>query len=123
MSEKYKPEEGDRVRVVLEGEVAYVSGGDFEVGAPFESNYIRLGTEHVVSVEKLEPPVTVFKPGDRLRSTGHGIYEVTLGDSGYLQHYSEAAGGGVEYYGYAGNEREVFTSENYELLELVPKPF
>lgn len=53
----YQPSDGDRVRVVLEGEAGGVRTG--AVGAGFTvggANWIRLRGDHVVSVEKLDDP-------------------------------------------------------------------
>ena len=119
MSEKYKPRTGDRVRVVLEGEVGLLSPRrrGFDIGGS-GGNHIYPDAGHVISIEKLEPPVTVFKPGDRLRRKDGWDYEVTIADDGYLQHFE---GGSVRYYpGYSHDE---FTSERYDKLEFIEPPF
>ncbi len=57
MSEKPMPKTGDRVRVVLEGEVTDVHSVGFAVGRRGGNcDYIYPPAEHVVSVEILPPP-------------------------------------------------------------------
>lgn len=88
MSEKYTPVEGERVRVVLEGEVTYLARHGFSVGDGTANNYITAHAEHVVSVEKIEPPVEVFKKGDTVRSLNSHSYVFTIGRDGYFDHYN-----------------------------------
>lgn len=60
----YQPQIGDRVRVVLEGAVRNTSGDFFTIGPDGYVNGIRLGAEHVVSVERLPDPEPDWQPGD-----------------------------------------------------------
>lgn len=76
MSSDYEPSIGDRVRVILEGYVTYFdpSGEGFDVSpdvAGFDDgrNFITPTACHVVSVEKIEPPLP-SAPGSVLRYTG-----------------------------------------------------
>lgn len=65
-----------------------------------------------VTVEKVEPPVEVFKPGDRLRRTDFGGYEITLGTQGYLQH--PPLSGESRYTEYGADPDDFFNSKNFE---------
>lgn len=74
----YKPSNGDRVRVVLEGAVGDVdSTGGFMLGTGLSRNYIdRDDSDHVVSIEKMDDPepavgsVVVDKDGDAWQRSG-----------------------------------------------------
>jgi hypothetical protein len=85
----YKPQVGDQVRVVVEGEVELVDGFGFTVGPQFPVIY-EDDKDVLVSVEKIEPPVEVFGPGDVVRRLVDRDYVYALGDNGYtnltLQH-------------------------------------
>lgn len=114
---KYKPVAGDRVRVVLEGEVGWVSGsgtGNFEVGTG--DSYVNPDRAEVVSVDKIEPPVEVFKPGDVVRERTTGVHYALAVDGWTLlngrdsRHYRKNATGG-----YVGGE---FNSVAYERVPL-----
>lgn len=102
---------GDRVRVVLEGEIGTVGRtGSFLLGRRAE-NHIDPNYEHVVSVEKLEPPVEVFKPGDVVRSKGgYDLWFITRG--GYAYANGPNAGAHFEDGG------EPFTSQLYEKVDI-----
>lgn len=122
MGEKYSPKVGDRVRVVLEGEVAQVySDGDF--GIELVEHY-RTDFPHEadISVEKIEPGailpdgLTISEDGSHLNWLGEnyvrqqveepvevfkpgdrvrslaGGAEYTLADLGYISHGSERTG-------------------------------
>lgn len=113
MTENYVPQVGDRVRVVMEFD-ATADGSDCICtnGGPVALEY--LDSPIVVSVEKIEPPVEVFKPGDRLRRLEGWNYEITLGDEGFFQHFNT---GKVSFYRYDGSSgAKSFTSERYELV-------
>ena len=115
MSESYTPVEGDRVRVVLEGVADDIRYERFRIGGgTLFANIIDPNKDHVVSVEKLEPPVTVFKPGDTVRNKKLHEYIYTVAENGYYDHYAACV--------FTDGE-ELFTSRDYELVELVPKPF
>lgn len=60
----YTPRKGDRVRVVIEGEVTEAPWSDrFKVGASWaDGNIIIPAAEHVVSVERLAPKLPTI-PG------------------------------------------------------------
>ena len=101
---------GDRVRVVLEGEVASVHGQDVLIDSGSRLKHVVV-EDHVVSIEVLKPPVERFKPGDRLRRKDFEPgYEITLADEGYLQHFSN---GTVHYF---SHRSDVFNSDSYELV-------
>jgi hypothetical protein len=111
---------GDRVRVTFDGAVTdaptfvkrlRVTTDDHKYGVRGSLAWVEV--EHV---EKIEPPVEVFKPGDRLRRKGwEGAYEITLGSEGYLQHLTS---GGVSYSTYTASPREFFNSENFDKVDL-----
>lgn len=110
----YQPKKGDRVRIVIEGPWLYTDETDVEYTA--RTKGIVVADDDTFSIEKIEPPVTVFKSGDRIRRIGAGYepgmgYQVTLGDEGYLQHFTV---GGSDYCEYTGTEE--FTSDFYELV-------
>lgn len=69
--EEYRPQLGDTVRVTLEGEVTTVWGGD-DYGITLNGNtLLSNSTMRKASVEKVEPPIEVFQPGDTIRSKAH----------------------------------------------------
>ena len=114
MSENYKPKKGDRVRVVLEGEATYCDTPGFGVGTGEYLNFIVPTREHVVSVEKVEPPVEVFGPGDTVRRKNtRPAYIYSLGHEGYFSHQ-------VNYFREwsSGTNNTEFTSKHYERLDL-----
>jgi hypothetical protein len=57
MSDKYVPERGDTVRVVLEGEVSQVSGEWFNVSRDGYGTSVNLERGYFVSAEKVAPPL------------------------------------------------------------------
>jgi hypothetical protein len=111
----YKPKVGDRVRVVLEGEVDDPARG--------YGTYVRDGdgitsfvaAEHVVSIEKIEPPVEVFKEGlvVRRRAGVNAGRVYTLGVGTYVPH---SDGYEIEYG--VGYTRGFFNAENFERVTL-----
>lgn len=108
---------GDYVRVTIEG---YHTNAhplvEYGTHAGDERNWEYESTDSdTVTIEKLEPPVEVFKPGDRLRRKGLGNYEITLGDEGYLQHL---ASGRTVYAKYGADAPDFFNSENFEKLNI-----
>lgn len=119
---EYKPQGGERVRVVLEGDVADdVNSIGFsleqETGGFFP---IMWDDSSVVSIEKIEPPVEVFKPGDRVRSKASGA-EFTLGEDGYLAHRNPAREPHYSRwmdYRVTATQPSHFTSQKYERVEL-----
>lgn len=87
----YKLEKGDRVRVVLEGEVDDVAPGGFWTGEGAQSNYISNRAGHVVSVELISKPLQVaasasgaeapdIRVGDLVKATNKANTEVTWTD-------------------------------------------
>jgi hypothetical protein len=109
----YKPVKGDRVRVVLEGTAEGTATSPRTTG---EFCLDENPLDNAVSVEKVEPPVTVFKPGDvvRSKSTGsvyprrrrlHGVH-VPLG-------LTDPASGSLLT---DGDPADEFTSNKYELV-------
>lgn len=112
MSE-YRPEVGDRVRIVIEGDVRSVdSNGDFYT----KDNCFEPGQDTIVSIEKVKPPVEVFKPGDVVRHKRQR-FVVALDRSGYT-YLSESANNGHRFAYEQGYEPDDFTSEDYERVEL-----
>lgn len=111
--EKYRPVKGDRVRVVLEGEVVEaLSSTTFTVGeAGTWENLINQEREHVVSVEKIEPPVEVFGPGDTVRSRFYPNLVYSIGDDGCYAHHARE-------WRPAGEDDSYFTSATHERVEL-----
>lgn len=113
---------GDYVRVTIEG--TYEGGDGFITPGVHKDDErdweYASGEGDTVTVEKVEPPVVVFKPGDRIRrklTNGWDIpYEITVADEGYLQHHS---GGRVVWRG----TRLEFTSEDFEKVHLAEVPF
>src|SRR5690348_2997757 len=115
----YKPKKGDRVRVVLEGEVYHVTEGRFGVSddpSDGRGNIIYPDKGHAVSIEKIEPPVEVFGPGDVVRprneSYRHLIY--LLGANGYS--FIDTAPGGHVFH--KRDTARKFTSATYEKVDL-----
>ncbi len=73
--EKYRPRQGERVRVVLEGSVtAAAESGRFHVGRQLAGSCIDLGQPHVVSVERLPDPEPKWQVGDIVESPGAGLW-------------------------------------------------
>lgn len=72
MSENYQPKVGDRVRVVLEGEVTYVNASGFDIN---EGPFFSTDATEVVSVEKVAPPLPTT-PGSVIRSSLTGTTAV-----------------------------------------------
>ena len=109
----YKPQKGDRVRVVLEGKVLGTDKNGFSLGA-YDGNFIIPGAEHVVSIEKIEPPVEVFKPGDVVRAKWNDGFLYSLGRDGYFSHSSAL------WFPYEDSitQAKDFTSRVYERVEL-----
>ena len=112
----YAPKVGDRVRVVLEGVVkeeinTFGIKMDNDAGQWLAELYIdRPG----VTVEKIEPPVETFGPGDVVRDRSIPKYTYYIGRDGYLDIYNKGLwneGGGT------------FTSEHYEKVSLHESPF
>lgn len=110
---------GDRIKVTKEFEVTVryaarsYQGFDVTYDDGSTSPSINVGRDGVVRVEKIEPPVEVFKPGDRLRRKGWGdaAFEITLSEDGYLQHFVT---GRTAYYAYDANNPTEFSSKDYE---------
>ena len=102
---------GDRVRVTIEAELV----GDWENGCvctnqKFSERYLR--NDAVVSVEKLEPPVVVFGPGDVVRDKGSTLTFILTDDGGYT-----VVETGTHY------DSGLFKSTWYERVNLVHAPF
>lgn len=97
---------GDRVRVVIEGTAAEANENWLFVA----DCDISRASDGVVSVEKIDPPVEVFGPGDMVRRKGRR-YVYSLGHDGYFDHTTG-------YYFNANIDQEPFTSEAYERVNL-----
>lgn len=127
MGEKYEPQKGDRVRVVLEGAVDSPPGAvgpddqDLFIGAGGDGDVHIVDVRNVVSIEKLGPPVEVFGDGDIVRRkddhTGGVFY---LFDGKYVAVPVHV--GFCNWKAHARYEDE-FTSEEYERVTLVEAPF
>lgn len=77
---------GDRVKVTIEGEVANTTTHDYVVGiGGHNAVFARNPRDYTVTVEKIEPPVEVFKPGDVVRDKGVPDFLYSIGPSGYTQ--------------------------------------
>lgn len=103
--------QGDYVRITIEGPWV---GDDTTDGEQFDGDvqeYVNEPTDRVF-LTKIEPPVEVFKPGDRLRRNGFGGYEITLGTQGYLQHFPLS--GESCYTEYGADPDDFFNSKNFE---------
>lgn len=105
---------GDKVRVTLEGAVKNVlSSGKVHVG--YDAQYLFIHDPE--DVEKIEPPVEVFKPGDVVRDKCDGVDRLIVGN------YDGSVRGWVNLstnHFYEGNF--TFTSEDYERVTLVEPP-
>lgn len=99
---------GDKVRINAEGTVLEVSSfGDLKVS---HSDGYDVSWFHSRSVEKIKPPVEVFKPGDRVRLKSDSDCEFTLADSGFLAHWSS---GQVDW---ISSPTSIFTSKGFTLV-------
>jgi hypothetical protein len=82
----YKPQVGNRYRVTFEGDCEREGVVRLGEGWAFGGELLN----KAVSVEKIEPPVEVFGPGDVVRRLVDRDYVYALGDNGYtnltLQH-------------------------------------
>ena len=105
---------GDRVRVALEGVVqrTFDNGNLWLESSDFGT---AIDGTHVISVEKIEPPVEVFKPGDVVRSLATGSYWY-LATNGYVRMTSADFPEPVEFYEYTDSTE--FTSDEYEKVDL-----
>lgn len=108
MGDIYKPKDGECVRVVYEGVANNIGSIGFDIGeAPFLFEDTGL-----VSIEKLEPPVEYFKPGDVVRYKGlNGEYVFVLGKRGYFDLHNAVWNEGE-------SNLDQFTSERYEKVSL-----
>lgn len=108
---------GDRVRVTLEGQVVFQSATYLTLQADGGGNHSIYMERDSAHVEKIEPPVEVFKPGDVVRDKDKPELIYALGADGYMRvgKGSSFCGGGWPHYDYGG---EVFTSKRYEKVNL-----
>lgn len=110
MSE-YVPKAGDHVRVTLEGRVTTASSWFFEVECS-DGRFNRFSEKADITVEKIEPPVEVFKPGEVIRHKGSGVV-LALAEVGFLNIDHK------RFYRYVdAGHPEHFTSEHYERVVL-----
>lgn len=84
----YKPVRGDRVRVVIEGEVG-ASDGTYFVVRQDDDFAAEFKLDAKTSVEKVEPPVVQFQPGDTVRYPDYPTHIYSIGEGGYYSHYSK----------------------------------
>lgn len=107
---------GDRVRFTGEGVVRSVCDGDtldVENGAGEFIGWLLPDVDGV-TVEKIEPPVETFRPGDYVRSKGEpGSPIRLLTVDGWVN---------LETLKHCGDTRIKFTSETYERVNLVEPP-
>lgn len=116
MQTLYKPLDGDHVRVVYEAEVSDADHEGFAMRSEEGGNDVPIffNDHGLVSIEKLEPPVEVFKPGDVVRSIERPENVYALGYKQYLAIGPKNTLG-------QGQPHEVgeFTSKHYELVASV----
>ena len=109
---------GDRVKVTLEGTLTSADHPDaFAMGRSQQrAIFSTQAKEYTVTIEKIEPPVEVFKPGDVVRvKRGLDGHARVLGQDSYIVIPS----GRQWRYGEAGGyEREEFTSRRFERVNL-----
>lgn len=111
MGEKYSPVKGDRVRVVLEGEVTQAN--EYDPWFNLEGKPLYSEGSAIVSVERIEPPVIVFKPGDVVQDKTNPRWKYAIGKKGYTQ----LSDGSYFADGEPFIQNE-FTSKGYELVSL-----
>lgn len=115
---------GDRVKVAIEGtvgEVLRLGDNNTVYGLGFvnqfgNGSHTVFTNQDDVTVEKIEPPVETFGPGDVVRAKGiRGVFESrALGRDGYLAF----PGGRFYRYGTDGFQASEFTSDRYERVEI-----
>lgn len=99
---------GDRVRVTFEGKWTG-RAADTESVTFIDGTNVPTPTRTNVTVEKIEPPVEVFKPGDTVRDRNARDYIFTIGRSGYFDHHNALWNSG---------DHEPFTSKEFERVSL-----
>ena len=112
----YKPQIGDKVKVTFEGTYEAPNGGFGSPGVrPDGHPEVFLHASHALraatSVEKIEPPVEVFKPGDVVRHKRHGDIRA-IGNDGWVNLTHGDVITGV----YDLDQR--FTSDKYERVNV-----
>jgi hypothetical protein len=115
---------GDRLRVTTEVEVVDPTpihrNGLTALRAILDGGVVDVVITPSSSIQKIEPPVETFQPGDRIRrklTDGWTLpYEITVADGGYLHHH-----GNGEVTWTPGPAR--FTSRSYEKVNLAEVPF
>lgn len=114
MSE-YKPQDGDRVRVVYEGVVGDADTLGFLIREEGKDTVpFFFSDAGLVSVEKIKPPAEVFGPGDVVRDKATGsLY--SIGHDGYLSHQTH---GFYEWYPGGACRPNYFDSRGYEKVEI-----
>lgn len=118
---------GDRVRVVIEDEVVRCDGGTIylknDVPGEDADMWFASGDPNVVSVEKIEPPVEVFKPGDFVKSKDGVARVYYITQNGYVMiSHPLAPGASWPHYEFDHSE-DPFDSTEYTKVEMVEKPF
>lgn len=115
---------GDRFRFTVEGVYEDSGGkggvnvGTYDATRDFD---VTSSGDDTVTIEKIEPPVVTFGPGDVVRRKRDGA-PILLADRGYVYLRGGARG---HYYGYDEMSYPLasFTSERYERVELAEVPF
>ena len=109
----YTPKVGDRVRIVIEAEVAATGPTYFDT----RENTFAKGQPDIVSIEKIKPPVKVFGPGDIVRQKSRPLYTYALGPDGYTPLYGDFMYTEYSRDGYMVGP-DFFTSDIYEKVEV-----
>lgn len=103
---------GDTVKVTFEAEVIKAGPRELYIDAGKAAGTIWVAREHA-DVEKVEPPVEAFGPGDVVRNPVTG-QTYTLAQDGWIMHYSGARFTCAR----TDSPMSQFTSEDFERVDL-----
>lgn len=106
---------GDRVRFTGEGVVRSVCDGDtldVENGAGEFIGWLLPDVDGV-TVEKIEPPVETFRPGDYVRYRDIPEFTYLILEDGYVDLYNNL---------YNESRANFFTTDHYDRMTLVEPP-